>query len=348
MSFGAPQFLYILAALPGLALFVRWALSRRASLLSRLGDPALVGRLSPAASGKVRILRFALWFVAFTLLVVALARPQWGSDIEIVEQGGAQVMVALDISRSMLVQDLKPTRLDRAKLEIASLISGLEGDEVGIVLFSGASFVQFPLTSDYATARTYLNHAGPNAISRQGTVIAEAIDTAMVGFSNERESQKVIVIMTDGENHEDDPITAAKRAAAEGVVIYTVGFGSPDGGPVPEYDELGNIAGLRQDAEGRTVVSRIDEVALEQIAESGGGRYFRAAESGAMAELAEEIRSFQDETLQSEFSQRKVERFQLFLLAGALCLVLAEVMADSLFLRQRRRQWVAPERAGDV
>ena len=348
MSFGAPQFLYILAALPALALFVRWALSRRASLLRRLGDPALVGRLSPASSGKMRILRFTLWFVAVTLLVVALARPQWGSDIEIVEQGGAQVMVALDISRSMLVQDIKPSRLDRAKLEISSLISGLEGDEVGIVLFSGASFVQFPLTSDYATARTYLNYAGPNAISRQGTVIAEAIETAMVAFSNERESQKVIVIMTDGENHEDDPVTAAKRAAAEGVVIYTVGFGSPDGGPIPEYDERGNVTGLRRDEQGRTVVSRIDEVALQQIAESGGGRYFRAVESGAIAELAEEIGSFQDEALQSEFSQRRVERFQLFLLAGAIFLVIAEVMADSLFLRRRGGQWTSRQRAGDV
>ena len=348
MSFGIPQFLYLLAALPVLALFVRWALSRRTALARRIGDPALVGRLSPVASSKVRIFRLILWFVAVTLLIVALARPQWGSDIEIVEQRGVQVMVALDVSRSMLVQDLKPTRLDRAKLEIASLFSHLEGDEVGIVLFSGASFIQFPLTSDYATARTYLNHAGPNAISRQGTVIAEAIDTAMVGFSNERESQRIIVIMTDGENHEDDPITAARRAAEEGAVIYTVGFGSTDGGPVPEFDDQGNITEFRQDAQGRTVISRIDEIALQQIADSGGGRYFRAAEHGAMADLADEIRSYQDEALQSEFNQRKVERFQLFLLAGAFCLVLVEVMADSLFLRQRRSRWEAPERAGDV
>ena len=154
--------------------------------------------------------------------------------------------------------------------------------------------------------------------------------------------------MTDGENHEDDPITAAKRAAAEGVVIYTVGFGSPDGGPVPEYNEEGTITGFRQDAQDRTVVSRIDEAALQQIAENGGGRYFRAADSGAIAELAEEIVSFQDETLQSEFSQRRVERFQVFLLAGAFCLVLAEVMADNLFLRRREGQWVSPERARDV
>ena len=348
MSFGIPQFLYLLAALPVLVLFVRWALSRRTALMRRIGDPALVGQLSPAANGKLRILRFILWFVAVTLLIVALARSQWGSDIEIVEQGGVQVMVALDISRSMLVQDLKPNRLDRAKLEISSLISRLEGDEVGIVLFSGASFIQFPLTSDYTTARTYLNHATPNAISRQGTVIAEAIDTAMVGFSNERESQRIIVIMTDGENHEDDPITAARRAAEEGAVIYTVGFGSPDGGPVPEFDDQGNISGFRQNAQGLTVNSRIDEIALQQIADSGGGRYFRAAERGAMADLADEIRSFQDEALQNEFNQRKVERFQLFLLAGAFCLVLVEVMADSLLLRPRRSQWVAPERAGDV
>ena len=153
-------------------------------------------------------------------------------------------MVALDISRSMLAPDLKPTRLDRAKLEISDLVSRLDGDEVGIVLFSGASFIQFPLTSDYATARTYLNHASPNAITRQGTVIAEAIETAMAGFSTERERQKVIVIMTDGENHEGDPITAAREAAGQGAVIYTVGFGSPEGGPVPEYDERGEITRL--------------------------------------------------------------------------------------------------------
>ena len=280
MTFGAPQFLYVLAALPALALFMWWALGRRAASLRRIGDPALVERLSLAADPRMRLLRLVLWFAGAALIIVALARPQWGSDIEIVEQGGVQVMVALDISRSMLTQDLKPTRLDRAKLEISDLISRLDGDEVGIVLFSGASFIQFPLTSDYATARTYLNHASPNAITRQGTVIAEAIETAMGGFSNERESQKIIVIMTDGENHEGDPIAAARQAAAEGVVIYTVGFGSPDGGPVPEYDEGGTITGYRQDAQGRAVVSRIDETALQQIADRGGGLYFRAAERG--------------------------------------------------------------------
>ena len=335
MTFGAPQFLILLAALPALALFLWWAWRRRNAALRRIGDESLFDRLGLAAGRGTRGIRLFLWFLGVALLIFSLARPQWGSDIEIVEQGGVQVMVALDISRSMLAQDLKPTRLDRAKLEISDLISRLEGDEVGIVLFSGASFIQFPLTSDYATARTFLNHASPNAITRQGTVVAEAIETAMAGFSVEREHQKVIVIMTDGESHEGDPIAAATRAAEQGAAVYTVGFGSLEGAPVPTYDERGEITGFSRNQEGEALISRIDEVALQQIAENGGGRYFRAIEGGAIADLAEEIQSFQDRSLQSEFNQRKVERFQLFLLAGALCLALAELTTDRLFLTRR-------------
>ena len=281
----------------------------------------------------MRLARFSLWFVGVALIIVALSRPQWGSEIEIVEQRGVQLMVVLDVSRSMLSEDVKPTRLDRAKLEISDLISQLKGDTVGIVLFSGASFIQFPLTADYATARTYLSSAGPHAITRQGTAIGEAIATAMGGFNDLRVSQKVIIIMTDGENHEGDPFEAAGEAAAEGAVIYTVGFGSPEGVPVPAYDEQGNVIGYRQDAEGQPVLSRLDEGALQRIAEAGGGRYFRADTPGAMGGLIGEVESLQDESLQSELNERKVERFQIFLLAGALSLLLAE-----LLIKSRRRQ----------
>ncbi len=347
MTFASPQFLFALAALPALAIFARWVLARRAAALSRIGDPVLVERLS-AASGRMRLARLSLWFVGVALIIVALARPQWGSDIEIVEQRGVQLMVALDVSRSMLSQDVKPTRLDRAKLEISDLISRLNGDSVGIVLFSGASFIQFPLTADYATARTYLNSAGPHAITRQGTVIGEAIGTAMGGFNDQRVSQKIIIIMTDGENHEGDPVEAARQAAAEGAVIYTVGFGSSDGSPVAAYDEQGNVIGYRQDAEGRPILSRVDEAALRRISEAGGGGYFRAGEPGAMDGLLDEIGSFQDESFQSELSERKVERFQLFLLAGALSLFLAEALTDRLLFTSRRRLQTAIEEAERV
>ena len=346
MTFGAPQYLYALIALPALVAFVWWAFSRRDALVRRLGDPALIERLSASVNRGMRRRRLILWFVGIALIIIALARPQWGSDVQIVEHRGVQVMVALDISRSMLAQDLKPTRLDRAKLEISDMMSRLTGDEVGIVLFSGASFIQFPLTFDYATARTYLRNASPDAITRQGTVIAKAIETAMTGFNEERVSQKIIVIMTDGENHEGDPVAAAQQAAEEGAVIYTVGFGSPEGEPIPVYDSQGNVTGYSEDEQGSVVISRLDEATLQQVSQAGGGRYFRAAERGAIAGLVDEIQSFQDESLQSEFNRTKIERFQIFLLAGLLSLVLAEVMTDRLSLSLRRRRSTAVEEAG--
>ena len=343
MSFGAPYLLLVLLALPASAGLVWWASRRRAAAISRIGDPVLIALLSSAANGPMRRARTGLWFVGVGLLVVALARPQWGSDIEIVEMRGLQIMVVLDVSRSMLVGDVEPTRLDRAKLEVADLLSRLDGDAVGIVLFSGASFIQLPLTTDYATARTYLANASPRMITRQGTVIGEAVETAMIGFSDKRESQKVIIIMSDGESHAEenvlDPVEAALQAAREGAVIYAVGFGSMDGAPVPMFDEQGNIIGHHQYQDGNQVVSRLDDSLLQQIAEAGEGRYYWAGEGGGIAAVAEEIETFQDERFRSEFRQRKVERFQLFLLLGALSLVLAELLTDRLY-HSLRRGWV--------
>ena len=346
MTFGAPQYLYALIALPALMVFVRWAFLRRDASVRRIGDPALIERLSMSVNRGMRRRRLVLWFVGIALIIIALARPQWGSDVQIVEHRGVQVMVALDISRSMLAQDLKPTRLDRAKLEISDMMSRLTGDEVGIVLFSGASFIQFPLTFDYATARTYLRNASPDAITRQGTVIAKAIETAMTGFNEERVSQKIIVIMTDGENHEGDPVAAAQQAAEDGAVVYTVGFGSPEGEPIPVYDGQGNVTSYREDDQGRAIISRLDEATLQEIARAGGGKYFRAVERGAIAGLVDEIQSFQDESLQSEFNRTNIERFQIFLLLGVLSLVIAEVMTDRLSLSLRRRRTVAVEEVG--
>ncbi len=166
--------------------------------------------------------------------MIALARPQWGSEVREIEQEGLQVIVALDVSQSMLAEDVKPTRLDRAKLEIRDLTERLDGDEIGLVLFSGASFVQVPLTSDYLTALNYLDSADPSVISRPGTVIGEAIRTAMSGFDDELNNQKVLIVMTDGEDRETDPLAVAQEAADAGVLIYTIGFGTPEGQPVPE------------------------------------------------------------------------------------------------------------------
>ena len=189
MQFAYPQFLIGLLLVPVAGLFTLWASRQQKQALARLGDRKLIDRLSANINWRGRRWQTILRLVALTLFILALARPQWGSEVREIEQEGLQVMVALDVSQSMMAQDIKPSRLDRAKLEIADLMQRLDGDEIGLVLFSGASFVQVPLTSDYQTALNYMDSAGPNSISRPGTVIGDAIQTAANAFDPELSSQ---------------------------------------------------------------------------------------------------------------------------------------------------------------
>jgi Ca-activated chloride channel family protein len=338
MTFVHPVFLVGLLLLPVAVLFLWWAQRRRDRDLARLGNPVLVQRLSSTVNLQGRRWKDALWLVVLAALLVALARPQWGSVTEMVEQEGIEVMVALDVSNSMLAQDVKPDRLSRAKMEIADLMERLGGDEIGLVLFSGASFVQFPLTSDYATARTFLDNARPQVISRPGTAIADAIRTAMSGFDVNRSSQKAIVLITDGENHEGDALAMARTASEQGIRIYTIGFGSPEGVPIPEYDERGEVAGYKEDQNGEVVLSRLDEAGLQQIAEAGNGQYYRATASGSELEaLTQELNTLQTAEFASVLDVRGIERFQFFLLIGLAALVAAELIPDRAVRSLRRK-----------
>ena len=240
-------------------------------------------------------------------------------------------MIALDISQSMMAQDIRPNRLERAKLEIADLMQRLDGDEVGFVLFSGASFIQVPLTSDYMTALNYLDNAGPQSISRPGTVIGDAIRTAMTGFDSVLNSQKVLIVMTDGEDRETDPLAAAQEAAAQDILIYTIGFGTLDGEPVPVTDSQGNILGYKEDTQGQVVLSQLDESSLRKIAEAGNGSYYQATAGGQeLDQLLAEIDNLQRVQLQSRFETRHIERYQIFLGLAVLALVLGELIPDRL------------------
>ena len=329
MTFGNTDYLYGLVLIPVFALFLWWASQQRRSALARLGDPALIGMLSRSVDWRGRRLQSTLWFIAIGLIIIGLSRPQWGTEVRAVERHGIQIMVALDVSKSMLAQDIKPNRLSRAKLEIVDLMRRLKGDEIGLVLFSGASFLQSPLTFDYATVRTFLENASPELISRPGTAIADAIDTAMAGFDEKRTSQKVIIIMTDGEDHEGDTLAAARRAVQEGAIIYTVGFGSLEGEPIPEYNARGEVAGYKQDQNGEVVLSALGEAALQEIAREANGKYYRASTgSGAAEALSEELDGLQKESVESEFETRNVERFQAFLLISLIALVVIELIPE--------------------
>ncbi|MBE7471450.1 MAG: hypothetical protein DPW09_11550 [Anaerolineae bacterium] len=331
MDFAEPLYLICFGPLLLLALLLFYLSKRKQAALHRLGAPQLIARLSATVNWSGRRWQVRLWFVALALVIVALARPRWGAQVEVVERRGVEIMVALDVSQSMLAEDLKPNRLARAKLEISELMDRLEGNEIGLVVFAGAAYIQFPLTADFSTARFFLEAAHPGMISRTSTNLADALKMAMNGFNEERASQKVIILLTDGEATEfgDEVAEVAQEAANEGIVVYAIGFGSPEGEPIPEYDELGTLTGYKKDRQGETVLTRLDETTLQQIALATNGRYFRASADGReVGFVADAISELQKGELESRFETRGIERFQWFLGLAVLALIISELIPD--------------------
>ncbi len=331
MIFAKPEYLLALLLLPAVGLLMLWASKKRKQTLANLGDSPLLNKLTSSINWSGRRWRNALQLFALGLMILALARPQWGSEVRQIDQEGLQVMVALDVSQSMLAQDIKPNRLERAKLEIADLMKQLNGDEIGLVLFSGASFIQVPLTSDYYTALSYLDNADPSVISRPGTVIGDAIRTAMRGFDPALSSQKVLIVMTDGEDHETDPLAAAKEVADEDVLIYTIGFGTTEGEPIPILDQNRAVVDYKRDQNNEVVLSKLDESTLQSIAQTGNGQYYRASADGSeLQSLLAEIDGLQKDQLQSRIETRHIERYQIFLGLALVLLVISEFIPDRL------------------
>jgi Ca-activated chloride channel family protein len=269
-----------------------------------------------------------LWFAALVTLVVALARPLWGSQVLVKVQEGVEVMVVLDVSVSMLSEDVKPNRLARAKLTVEELMDRLGGNDVGLVIFAGAAFVQFPLTSDLYTARLFLESAGPGSISRPGTALEEAIRVALDGFAENRAAGRVVLLLTDGEGHEGDPLAAAKEAAALGVTIHAIGFGSPGGEPIPLRDETGNVVGYKRNAQGEVVLSRLDEATLQQIVAGTGGLYRSGFGEEGVEDIVEAIASLETGQTEEQFEVHGVERFEWFAGAAFLALGAGTLVGD--------------------
>ncbi len=331
MDFAQPFYLYGLGLVPAAWLFFLWAARRRRAAWARWGDPALAAQLGASVSARKRRWKAALWLLTLTSLVVALARPRWGTKLMVKSQQGVEVMVVLDVSSSMLAEDLKPNRLTRAKLTIEELMDRLGGNEVGVVIFSGAAFVQFPLTADFYTARMFLDDATPDSISRPGTALEEALRVALDGFPEDRVTSRVILLLTDGEGHEGDPFKAAEDAAAQGVIIHAIGFGSPTGEPIPLRAADGTISGYQKDAQGETVLSKLDEVTLQRITAAANGLYFRASaggeEIGNIVDAIDRLASGESEE-EGQFEVEGVERFAWFAGAALLALTVETVLDE--------------------
>ena len=329
MTFANPQYLLLLVAVPIAIGVVYWAVQNRRQMLERIGNPRLVNMLTANVNSGGRIIGRVLTISALGLAIVALARPQWGENIQTIEREGVQIIIALDVSRSMLAEDIKPNRLVRSKLEIVDLMQRLQGDEVGLVLFSGAAFLQFPLTFDYLSARNFIEDADTEMISIQGTNIAEAIEIASGSFNEELISQKVVLIFTDGENLDGDAVEAARNAADEGVLIYPVGVGTIEGEPIPIRTSFGSVRGYVQDRDGNIVFSRLDEDTLISVAEAGGGRFIRLSGStNAASEFTAELDALEKASVGSEVETIRIERFQIFTFASVLLLIAGELIPD--------------------
>lgn len=325
--FESPHILWLLILVPLLIGGYLWAARLYRRRLARFGEPETVRTLMPDASPLRVRNKFILCLAALGLLVMALARPQFGSKLREVTRQGIEIMLAVDVSNSMLAQDFEPNRLERTKFAINRLLEGLRQDRVGLVAFAGDAYVQLPITADYVTARNFAAQLSPTMVSRQGTAIGAAIDLAASSFSSGSEGSRVLIVISDGENHEDDALAAAKRAAEQGIKIYTIGIGTPEGAPIQIGGEF------LKDDQGNMVVSKLDEPSLEEIALSTGGAYIRATnKSIGLEEIIAKINQTEKKKLTSTIFEEFNEQFQ-YLVGAALLLLLADV----LMLSRRNR-----------
>ena len=319
--FGDGVALWSLALVPMLLGLHWYAGRRRRALLDRFGERRLVRRLRPAVSVAARRWKTSLVVAAVALLALALARPQFGTRVETVRRQGQDVVVALDVSRSMYAEDVAPSRLDRAKIEVGRIVQRLDGDRIGLVAFAGDAFVQSPLTADYGAAMMFLNAMDPESMSTQGTDLARAIGVSVEALEETPPENRIVVVVTDGEDHEGGLAGALAAAGEAGVTIHTVGVGSAEGVPLPDVGGSGG-GRFRRDDEGNVITTRLNETALQDIALQTGGEYHRVGRgAGGLERLVERIAGGGREVESREVTEFE-EQYQIFLGAALLFLAL--------------------------
>lgn len=329
MTFENPFVFALLLLLPlMIALFI-WRSRVRAVAITHIGESDALKTLMIGINDQRRRWKSGLWLATVFALVIALARPVFGVDADVVEARGVAVIVALDVSTSMDAQDVKPSRIERAKLAIRDLLQGAEGNLFGLVLFAGDAFVQFPLTTDIDSALTFVNAASSKSITRQGTAIEDALWLSLGTFDERITSRSIILLMTDGENQQGDPLAAAKSAAERGITIHVIGYGTPEGDVIPVYDSNGKVIAYKTDRGNNLVITKLDEPILQQIAETTGGLYQRASDSGIeIVNIQNRIAEVEGELLATRFQTRPVERFGIFVALALIALTAEMVISE--------------------
>lgn len=327
--FAHPEYLYALYLIPLMVLVFWYFEKKKKKTLESFADKKLHSVIISSFSGFKDKIKFGILIFSILLLIVAAANPQVGTRIQEVKQAGIDVYICLDVSLSMEAQDIKPSRLEKAKYEIANLINKLRGDRIGLIVFAGAAYVQFPLTTDYSAANLFLNAVDVESVPQPGTAIATAIDQAAESFDNKESTQKVIVVITDGEDHEGDINKSVSNATEKGIKIYTIGLGSTDGVPIPVYNDSGQQVGFKKDNKGNTVLTKLDISTLQQIASGGGGKFFHGQNNQDELDLIYKDLSALQKT---EYGVKKVtdyeDRFYYFLAPAIILLLLEFFMTE--------------------
>ena len=323
LYFASPLYLWLLLLVPVIPVVYGILRALRKKRIRKFGDESLVNQLMPSWSGAKGWVRIILLDLALMCFTIGIARPQMGARLKEHEAKGAEIMICLDVSNSMLAQDYSPSRLDRAKLAITRMVDRLQGDRIGLIIFAGTSFVQLPITTDYVSAKMFLGSIDTGSVPIQGTAIGDAILTAAKSFSAQSEKSRAIVVITDGENHEDDAADAAKQAADLGIKVYTIGVGSVQGQPVPVDGEL------LKDSDGNIVVSRLDEETLRKVARAGGGAYVHAGtEAFGLNPIIDDIKKMEAERYNSVIFEDFDEQYMYFFGAALLLLVLEMLIGE--------------------
>jgi len=305
----------------------------RKKAMDRFGERSLMKILAPEYSVAKPVIKFILFCLALAALVIALADLQSGSRIEKIKRKGIDLMICLDVSNSMLAQDIRPCRLERAKQAIAKLIERLEGDRIGLIIFAGKAYTQLPITTDYASAKLFVSIVNTTMVPTQGTAIGDALKLAASSFG-ESKHNRAIVLITDGEDHEGQVLEQAEAAAKEGIYIYTIGMGLAEGAPIPVFS--GDIqTGYKKDRDGNTIISKLDETILKQIADAGKGMYVRANNSDAgLNQVFNDLDKIEKSDIESKQFSDYESRFQYFVALALFILII------DLFVFERKTRWI--------
>ncbi len=328
LQLAQPIYLWLLTLIPVMILIYLVHLRMKQRALSRFGNTKVMEPLMPGVSKRRGWFKLILLCLAVFFFAVGLSRPQIGAGVREVKSRGVEVIIALDVSNSMLAQDFKPDRLERAKLAVSRLVDRLKDDRIGLIVFAGDAYVQLPVTADYISAKIFLSSISPNIVPKQGTAIGAAINLSIRSFTAESDRSRALIIITDGENHEDDPVSAATTAYEQGIIVHTIGIGSAEGQPIPVDGSM------LKDKDGNIVVTRLDENTLQKIAAEGNGSYTRATNSDlGLDKILDDISKMDKQEVSNVVFSEFNEQF-MYLLAFTLFFLIAET-----FVSERKNKW---------